>query len=128
MELHELTVHEAHELLKKKEITSEELINALFKRIENIDDKIKAYVTLDKEQALQVSHEVDQKADFKQPLSGIPVAVKDNICTEGLKTTCCSKMLQNFVPPYDATVLTKLKTMQFFRKDQYGRVCLGFFH
>ncbi|HHY70963.1 MAG TPA: Asp-tRNA(Asn)/Glu-tRNA(Gln) amidotransferase subunit GatA [Thermoanaerobacterales bacterium] len=109
MELHELTVHEAHELLKKKEITSEELINALFKRIENIDDKIKAYVTLDKEQALQVSHEVDQKADFKQPLSGIPVAVKDNICTEGLKTTCCSKMLQNFVPPYDATVLTKLK-------------------
>jgi len=109
LELHELTVHEAHELLKKKEITSEELINALFKRIENIDDKIKAYVTLDKEQALQVSHEVDQKADFKQPLSGIPVAVKDNICTEGLKTTCCSKMLQNFVPPYDATVLTKLK-------------------
>ena len=76
MELHELTVHEAHELLKKKELTSEELINALFKRIENIDDKIKAYVTLDKEQALQVSHEVDQKADFKQPLSGIPVAVR----------------------------------------------------
>ena len=109
MELEKLTVYEANELLKKKEITSEELTKALLQRIENIDDKIKAYVTIDKEKALQASREVDQKAKFKHPLSGIPAAIKDNICTKNLKTTCCSKMLHNFVPPYDATVMAKLK-------------------
>lgn len=109
MELHKLTIHKAHELLKKKEVTSEELTTALFKRIENIDDKIKAYVTVDKEEAIKASRQADEKADFKHHLSGIPVAVKDNICTKNLRTTCCSKMLENFVPPYDATVLAKLK-------------------
>ncbi len=109
MGLHRLTAHEIHELLKKKKITSKELTGSIYKRIESIDNKVKAYVTLDKEKALKVSHDIDQKADFKQPLSGIPVAIKDNICTKDLKTTCCSKMLQNFVPPYDATVLIKLK-------------------
>lgn len=109
MELHKLTIHKAHELLKKKEVTSEELTTALFTRIENIDDKIKAYVTVDKEEALKASRQADEKADFMHHLSGIPVAVKDNICTKNLRTTCCSKMLENFVPPYDATVLAKLK-------------------
>lgn len=109
MELDKLTIHKAHAMLKEKEITCEELTKALFQRIENIDDKIKAYVTLDNEKALQASRQIDEKSDFKRPLSGIPVAVKDNICTKGLKTTCCSKMLENFVPPYDAAVLAKLK-------------------
>ena len=109
MELEKLTVHKAHELLNKKEITSEELTKALLKRVRDIDDKIKAYVTLDTKKALEISRQIDEKGDFKAPLTGIPVAVKDNICTKDLRTTCCSKMLENFVPPYDATALSKLK-------------------
>ncbi|WP_422444416.1 Asp-tRNA(Asn)/Glu-tRNA(Gln) amidotransferase subunit GatA [Thermoanaerobacterium sp. DL9XJH110] len=111
MELHRLTVHEAHELLKKKEISSEELTRALLKRIKTVDEKIKAYLTLDEEGALQSSRNADEKGDFDNPLSGIPAAVKDNICTKGLKTTCSSKILGNFVPPYDATVSAKLKSL-----------------
>ncbi|HHW01600.1 MAG TPA: Asp-tRNA(Asn)/Glu-tRNA(Gln) amidotransferase subunit GatA [Thermoanaerobacterales bacterium] len=110
MELHKLTIHEAHELLKKKEISSEELTKALFERIKNVDDKVKAFITLDEERALLVSRNADKKGDFSHPLTGIPAAVKDNICTKDLKTTCSSKILANFVPPYDATVSSKLKT------------------
>jgi aspartyl-tRNA(Asn)/glutamyl-tRNA(Gln) amidotransferase subunit A len=110
LELHELTIHKAHELLKKKEITSAELTRDVFKRIEEIENKVKAFVTLDKEKALQTSLKADEKADFEFALSGIPVAVKDNICTKNLRTTCGSKMLADFVPPYDATVISKLKS------------------
>lgn len=109
MELEKLTIHTAHKLLSKKEITSEELTKSLLKRIEDIDDKINAYVTLNDEKALKKSCQIDEKADFNQPLAGIPATLKDNICTKDLRTTCCSKMLENFIPPYDATVLTKLK-------------------
>jgi len=109
LELDKLTIHKAHELLSKKEITSEGLTKALLKRIEEMDGKIKAYVTLNSEEALERSSEIDKKGDFTEDLSGIPVAVKDNICTKDLRTTCASKMLENFVPPYDATVIKKLK-------------------
>ncbi|WP_213974505.1 Asp-tRNA(Asn)/Glu-tRNA(Gln) amidotransferase subunit GatA [Tepidanaerobacter acetatoxydans] len=109
LKLHELTVNKANELLKKKEIKSEELTSAIFNRIDSTDGQIKAYVTLDKDRALETARLADEKADFTQPLTGIPMAVKDNMCTKDLKTTCCSKMLENFVPPYDATVISKLK-------------------
>lgn len=110
MELHTLTIHEAHELLKKKEISSEELTKAVFGRIKNVDEKVRAYITLDEERALKKSRKVDEKGDFSNPLAGIPVAVKDNICTKDLKTTCSSKILSNFIPPYDATLTNRLKS------------------
>lgn len=110
MELHKLTIHEAHELLRKKEVSSEELTKALYGRIKSIDDKVRAYITLDEERALQKSREVDETGNFIHPLTGIPAAVKDNICTKDLKTTCASKILENFVPPYDATLSTRLKS------------------
>ncbi|MDN5302859.1 MAG: aspartyl-tRNA(Asn)/glutamyl-tRNA(Gln) amidotransferase subunit [Thermoanaerobacteraceae bacterium] len=127
MELHKLTIHESHELLKKKEISSEELTKALFERIKNVDDKVKAYITLDEERALLKSREVDKKGDFSNPLTGIPAAIKDNICTKDLKTTCSSKILANFIPPYDATVSARLKTgdVVFLGKTNMDEFAMG---
>jgi aspartyl-tRNA(Asn)/glutamyl-tRNA(Gln) amidotransferase subunit A len=127
LELHKLTIHESHELLKKKEISSEELTKALFERIKNVDDKIKAYITLDEERALLKSREVDKKGDFSNPLTGIPAAIKDNICTKDLKTTCSSKILANFIPPYDATVSARLKTgdVVFLGKTNMDEFAMG---
>ncbi|MDN5332219.1 MAG: aspartyl-tRNA(Asn)/glutamyl-tRNA(Gln) amidotransferase subunit [Tepidanaerobacteraceae bacterium] len=110
MNLSELTIHEAHELLSKKEISSEELTKAVLDRIDKVEEDIKAFLTIDKERALEISKKVDKEGDFSNPLAGIPVAIKDNICTKDLKTTCASKILANFVPPYDATVCEKLKS------------------
>lgn len=109
MELEKLTIHKAHEMLNKKEITSEELTRALLKRTEEVDEKIKAYITLNGEEALEESRQIDKKGEFKEYLSGIPAAIKDDICTKDLRTTCASKMLENFVPPYDATAIKRLK-------------------
>lgn len=114
MELEKLSIHKVHELLRKKEITSEELTKVLLKRIEEIDGKIKAYVTLNSEEALERSCEIDEKGDFKEYLSGIPATIKDNICTKDLRTTCGSKMLENFIPPYDATAIKRLKEKDAF--------------
>lgn len=127
MELHKLTIHESHELLKKKEISSEELTKALFERIKNVDDKVKAYITLDEERALLKSRKVDKKGDFSNPLTGIPAAIKDNICTKDLKTTCSSKILANFIPPYDATVSARLKTgdVVFLGKTNMDEFAMG---
>jgi aspartyl-tRNA(Asn)/glutamyl-tRNA(Gln) amidotransferase subunit A len=127
LELHKLTIHESHELLKKKEISSEELTKALFERIKNVDDKVKAYITLDEERALLKSREVDKKGDFSNPLTGIPAAIKDNICTKDLKTTCSSKILANFIPPYDATVSARLKTgdVVFLGKTNMDEFAMG---
>lgn len=109
MELEKLSIDKAHELLCRKEISSEELTKAFLKRIEDIDENIKAYVTLNGEKALDESRQLDKDGDFSEYLTGIPAAIKDNICTKDLRTTCSSKMLENFVPPYDATVIAKLK-------------------
>lgn len=109
LKLHELTIEKANELLKKKEITAQELTEDILNRIDECESKIGAYVTIDKEGALKSAKSTDEKADFTDPLAGIPMSAKDNICTKNLKTTCCSRMLENFVPPYDATVISKLR-------------------
>lgn len=109
MELHKLTCKEASKLLNEKEISSEELIRAFFTRIKKVDQKLKAYITLDEDRALEESKKLDEEGNFDKTLKGMPVAVKDNICTKNLKTTCASKMLEDFVPPYDATAIEKLK-------------------
>jgi aspartyl-tRNA(Asn)/glutamyl-tRNA(Gln) amidotransferase subunit A len=112
LELYNLTIHELHEKLKKKEITSLELTEVFLKRIDAIDGKIKAYITVTKEEAVKQAKEADKRlASGKDitPLTGVPIAVKDIFCTNGVRTTCASKILDNFVPPYDATVIKKLK-------------------
>lgn len=98
-------------MLKEKRISSADLTEAVFSRIESVEDKIEAYVTLDKENAIKRAREVDDKrsrGEELSPLAGIPVGIKDNISTKGLLTTCSSKMLSNYVPPFNATVMDKL--------------------
>ncbi|MCD5407176.1 MAG: Asp-tRNA(Asn)/Glu-tRNA(Gln) amidotransferase subunit GatA [Desulfotomaculum sp.] len=113
MSLHQMTIYELHTLLTKKEVSSEEITKSVYKHIEQVETKIKAYITLTKAQALETAQVVDKKianGEKIAPLSGIPVAIKDNICTKGVQTTCASKILANFVPPYSATVIRKLAT------------------
>jgi aspartyl-tRNA(Asn)/glutamyl-tRNA(Gln) amidotransferase subunit A len=107
---HQLTIHEAHRLLKAKQISSVELTKACLERIHQVEPKVRALVTITDELALRQAEEADQriaKGDT-HPLTGIPVVIKDVICTRGVRTTCSSKMLENFVPPYDATVAERL--------------------
>ncbi len=111
MSLFRLTAHELHDLLVKKEISAQELNASVFKRIESVEDRIAAYITLTKERAFERARAVDkqiQNGDEISPLSGIPIALKDNICTDGVRTTAASKMLTDFIPPYSATVVKKL--------------------
>lgn len=101
-------------MLKDKKISSVELTESVFSRIDSVEDKIEAYVTLDKENALNKAKEVDDKrAEGKElsKLAGLPIGIKDNISTKGLLTTCSSKMLSNYVPPFNATVMDKLDSM-----------------
>ena len=112
MKLYQLTIQKASDLLKKKEISSYELVNAVLNRIEDIDDKIGAYLTVCKKQAIQQAQIADKRfaegTDIS-PLTGIPISIKDLINTKGIETTCGSKILQGYIPPYDATVIKKLK-------------------
>ena len=112
MKLSELTAHQIHDLLVKKEIRASEVTEAILRRIDEVEEKINAYVTVRREEALSQAEEIDkkiQRGEMDSPLMGIPIAVKDNICTKGVKTTCSSKILYNFQPPYDATVVAKLR-------------------
>jgi aspartyl-tRNA(Asn)/glutamyl-tRNA(Gln) amidotransferase subunit A len=114
-ELHQLTIHEAHRLLKQKQISSTELTKSVLKRIAEIEGKVHACVTVVEDIALKTAEKVDNQIKTSSeisPLTGIPALVKDVMCTKGIRTTCGSKMLENFVPPYDATVIERLKAQQ----------------
>jgi aspartyl-tRNA(Asn)/glutamyl-tRNA(Gln) amidotransferase subunit A len=114
-ELHQLTIHEAHELLKQRKISSTELTKSVLKRIAEIEGKVHACVTIVEDIALKEAEKVDnyiKTAHEITPLTGIPTLIKDVMCTKGIRTTCSSKMLENFVPPYDATVIEKLKAQK----------------
>jgi len=112
MELNKLTLTESFEGLRKKEFSSEELTKSCFDQIKKFDDKINSFLTLNESEALAKAKEVDKKIKNDEsisPLAGIPVAVKDIFCTAGLKTTSASKILENYVPPFDASVVAKSK-------------------
>lgn len=111
MELYELTVHELMDKLNKNEITSEDITKSYVSRINEKEDDIEAFVTVLSEDAENKAKEIDQKiekGEITNKLAGIPIGIKDNICTKGIKTTCSSKMLEDFVSPYDATVMDKI--------------------
>jgi aspartyl-tRNA(Asn)/glutamyl-tRNA(Gln) amidotransferase subunit A len=105
-----LTIHEACKLLKDRQLSSVELTGTILERIQQVEPKVHACVTVTSELALEQAEKADKLlADGNgNPLTGIPVLVKDNMCTRGILTTCSSQMLQNFVPPYDAFVVEKL--------------------
>ena len=112
MDLYRMTIHQLHDLLVKKEATSKEITEAFYRRIRGVDDKIKAYLILTEEEALRQADRVDQKISKGEKiddLAGVPLGLKDILCTRGVRTTCGSKILEGYVPFYDGTVVQKLK-------------------
>lgn len=112
MSLFDHKLKDIQELLHKKEVSVRELVDESYRRIEEVDDQIKAFLTLNKEEALKQADEFDRDGaqSGNGALFGMPVGLKDNIVTKGLRTTCASKILDNFNDPlYDATVVQKLK-------------------
>ncbi len=107
-----LTARETVESIRNKEVTAEECVQAVFERIHKLEDKVNAFVTLVEKEALKKAGEIDRKVSAGKSigkLAGVAVAVKDAICTQGIPTTCSSRMLKNFVPPYDAEVIERIK-------------------
>lgn len=111
MELYELTIHEAQKLLRAKAISAVELTRAVLQRIDAVESRIKAFLCTLPDAALKCAEEADrQRAQGdERPLLGIPLAIKDILCTKGVETTCGSRILKGFIPPYDATVVAKLR-------------------
>ncbi len=114
--LYEKTLSELSELLQRREVSSREIVSEYINRTKVIDDKINAYITFDEERLLREADESDKRRGNDAALSkydGIPIAIKDNICTKGLRTTCGSGILRDFIPPYDATSFHGTKRMGF---------------
>lgn len=111
MKLYEQPAHVLHDMLVNKEITALQLTEAVLARIDEVEGDVKAYLTITRDEAIAQAKAVDEKIAKGEDISfleGIPGAIKDNICTKGVKTTCASQILKNFVPPYNATVMEKL--------------------
>ncbi|NDL67582.1 Asp-tRNA(Asn)/Glu-tRNA(Gln) amidotransferase subunit GatA [Anaerotalea alkaliphila] len=120
MSYYDKTAHALADLLAKKEASSVEITKSCLERIDMVDPKVNAYITVDAEGALAQAAKADEArtaGEAVHPLAGVPIAVKDNICTKGLATTCASRMLEHFVPPYDAFVTRRIR--------EAGMVILG---
>ena len=109
MNITELTVHELQEKIKNKELNAKEILNAYLDRIQAREKDVQAFVTILKEESKNELEKIQKEKEELNDFDGIPIGVKDNICTKGIKTTCSSKMLENFISPYDASVIEKIK-------------------
>ena len=112
MELYNYSISQIAKKIKDKEITIKEVLDSVYSRIDEVEKKIDGYITLTKESAYKRAEILQEKLDNGEDigvLGGVPIAIKDNICTNGVKTTCASRMLEDFVPFYDATVVEKLE-------------------
>jgi aspartyl-tRNA(Asn)/glutamyl-tRNA(Gln) amidotransferase subunit A len=113
MNLFSLTLHEASEKLRKREVSSQELTEAVFRRVAQTDGILRSYITICRDAAIADAKEADNRlrqGPAASPLLGIPIALKDNLLTRGLRTTCASRILDNFIPPYDATAVARLRS------------------
>lgn len=110
MDFSKMTIESLRSMLDQKEISAPELTEGYLARIQKYDDTIKSYITITSERAMADAKAAQKKIDAGNAglLCGIPLAIKDNICTDGIRTTCASKMLEDFIPPYNATVMEKL--------------------
>ena len=120
MKVHDLTIRELHDRLRRGDLTSTELTQALFDRIEDTDGEIGAYLTVCRDRGMAEARAADARladGDASSKLLGIPFALKDVLLTDGVPTTCASRMLQGFTPPFDATAVRRLK--------EAGAVLLG---
>ncbi len=111
MELNTLTIHELQEKIKNGQTSAVQIVESVFSRIGVVEERVHSYIRLMKDEALAAAKKADEdiKSGAIKPLAGIPVALKDIVCTKGIATTCGSHILHNFVPPYDATVVEKLR-------------------
>ncbi len=130
MDIFKMTALELGRAIKEGKITSPEIIDAVYRAIEDKDMSINAYITVNRDEALARSVEIQKKienGELSSPLAGIPIAVKDNICTKNIKTTCASKMLENFSPVYNATVIERLEAagMIVFGKTNMDEFAMG---
>ncbi|MEW6571375.1 MAG: Asp-tRNA(Asn)/Glu-tRNA(Gln) amidotransferase subunit GatA [Nitrospirota bacterium] len=113
MELHSLSISELRNLLLRKEISVMDILSSVYGRIAGVEDKIRAFLTLTEEKAVEMARRAQKMCANPKPVSaaalcGIPLAIKDNMCTKGIRTTCGSKILYNFLPPYESTVTSRL--------------------
>ncbi|MEM1884600.1 MAG: amidase, partial [Candidatus Jordarchaeales archaeon] len=112
MHLNRLSCHQLVGKIKTQEVTAVDVVEQVFERIKRVESKIRAFISTFKDDALRRAEAVDKKIKRGEevgPLAGIPVAIKDNICTRGKLTTCGSKILSNYFPPYDATVIERIE-------------------
>ena len=115
MKLNELTISELRRLLDNREVSPREVLDDVYKQIDAVEDKVKAFITVTKDTAYKMAGDAEQAIISNKAtlLTGIPIAVKDNMCTKGILTTCASKILYNFVPPYESTVTAGLKEQKY---------------
>ncbi|MDH5202426.1 MAG: amidase family protein, partial [Nitrospirota bacterium] len=113
MELYRQTISELRDLLDRKEVSVKDIVKSIYQRIDAVEEKVKAFVTVTEDKALEMAEEAQKKLDSAETkesksVLGIPVAIKDNMCTKGIRSTCSSKILYNFIPPYESTVTSRL--------------------
>jgi aspartyl-tRNA(Asn)/glutamyl-tRNA(Gln) amidotransferase subunit A len=113
LELYRLTISEVRALLDRKEVSVHDVLESIFKRIEAVEDTVRAFVTVTRDKAFEMAEGIQEKMNLTETMNrtsilGVPLAIKDNMCTRGILTTCSSNILRNFIPPYESTVTARL--------------------